>query len=70
VLESTRHGDGDIEGLTIVNANDPGLGLTDIGKIPADDWAADTGPTQNAAAVHGVRTNRMNDLSSTLSRKS
>ena len=39
VLESTGHG-GDIEGLTIVDAPDPSLGLTGIGEIPADDWAA------------------------------
>lgn len=69
VLESTGHEDGDIEGLTIVDADDPSLGLTDIGEIPADDWAANTGPTQNAAAGRGVSTSRMNDLTSTLSRK-
>ena len=40
VLESTGHGGGDIEGLTIVDATDPSLGLTGIGEIPADDWAA------------------------------
>lgn len=69
VLESTGHGGGDIEGLTIVDATDPSLGLTGIGEIPADDWAADTGPARNAAAGRGVSTNRMNDLSSTLSGK-
>ena len=40
VLESTGHGGGDIEGLTIVGTTDASLGLTGIGEIPADDWAA------------------------------
>ena len=33
--------------LTVVNANDPRLGLTNHGDKPAEDWAADTGPTRN-----------------------
>ena len=45
----------DIDDLSIVDATDPGLGLTNIGDVQADDWAADTGPTQSdEAAPHGV----------------
>ena len=62
-------GAGDLEGLSIVDATDPSLGLTDIGAIPADDWAANTGPSRNAAAGRGVSTKEMTDLSSTLSGK-
>jgi hypothetical protein len=36
---------GDMEGLEIRPATDRSLGLTDIPGVPADDWAADTGPT-------------------------
>ncbi len=37
----------DSDGIEIVEATDGRLGLTDIGDVPADDWAADTGPTKN-----------------------
>lgn len=39
----------DAEGLEIMEANDGRLGLTDTGRVPADDWAADSGPTKNPA---------------------
>ena len=43
------HPDGnDLDDLTVMDASDPSLGLTNIGDIPADDWAADTGPTHSA----------------------
>ncbi len=43
------HPDGnDLDDLTVMDASDPALGLTNIGDIPADDWAADTGPTHSA----------------------
>jgi hypothetical protein len=46
---------GDIEDLTVLDATDPSLGLTNVGEAPADDWAADTGPTRTGeAAPHGV----------------
>ena len=38
-------GDPDLEGLTVMDEEDPDLGLTNIGEIGPDDWAADTGPT-------------------------
>ena len=33
----------DLEDLTVVDEDDPSLGLTDIGSVPADDLAANTG---------------------------
>jgi hypothetical protein len=69
VVEFTGHAGGDLEGLTVLDATDPSLGLTDIDDIPPDDWAADTGPTRNPAEVHGVATDRLNDRASTLADK-
>lgn len=49
-------GSGGIADLTVVSADDPSLGLTDLdGKSP-DDWAADTGPARNPGS--GVRTRK------------
>lgn len=36
----------DLEDATILDADDPRLGLTNTATVPADDWAADTGPTK------------------------
>ena len=36
----------DIDDLTIRGAGDGSLGLTNIGKKPPEDWAANTGPTE------------------------
>jgi hypothetical protein len=47
--------------LTIMDADNPDLGLTDIGEVPAEDWAADTGPTrttEEAAANRLLRRKR------------
>jgi hypothetical protein len=41
-LEEEREG---LDGLEIMEANDGRLGLTNIGNVPADDWAADSGET-------------------------
>ena len=38
---------GGIDDLTIHDAHDPSLGLTNIDDVPADDWAADTGESRN-----------------------
>ncbi len=35
----------DYDGLEIMEATDGRLGLTNVGNVPADDWAADTGET-------------------------
>ncbi|HLJ45810.1 MAG TPA: hypothetical protein VKU01_07380 [Bryobacteraceae bacterium] len=41
-------GTASIDDLTIHPADDGALGMTDIGPIPPDDWAANTGPTEVA----------------------
>lgn len=46
-LESERE---DLDGIEIMQPDDGRLGLTNTGKVPADDWAADTGPTANPDA--------------------
>lgn len=52
---ATLNGDSDLEDLTIHDASDADLGLTGIGDVPAEDWAADTGPTRTGeTASHGV----------------
>ena len=43
-------GDTEVDELTVMDAADPDLGLTNVGDIPADDWAADTGPTHSGEA--------------------
>ena len=43
-------GDTELDELTVLDAEDPDLGLTNIGDVPADDWAADTGPTHTGEA--------------------
>jgi hypothetical protein len=47
-LEQGALHDADLGDLTVHDANDPTLGMTNIGDLPADDWAADTGPTHSA----------------------
>lgn len=37
----------DYEGMETMLPTDGRLGLTNVGNKPADDWAADTGPTRN-----------------------
>jgi hypothetical protein len=49
---STRDFDADEEirdnyGMEVVEPTDGRLGLTNIGDVPPDDWAADTGPTKS-----------------------
>jgi hypothetical protein len=53
-----------LEELTIVSADDPNLGLTAHGDVPADDWAADVGPGRNPD--RGVATDDLADDRSTL----
>jgi hypothetical protein len=54
----------ELEELSIVSENDPNLGLTAHGDVPADDWAADTGPDRNPD--RGVATDNLTDDRSTL----
>lgn len=42
------NGDNSLEDLTVLPADDPELGLTNIGSVPPEDWAADTGPAHTA----------------------
>jgi hypothetical protein len=37
----------DEDGMETMLPTDGRLGLTNVGKKPADDWAADTGPTRS-----------------------
>ncbi|MGI8960583.1 MAG: hypothetical protein ACR2IV_12620 [Bryobacteraceae bacterium] len=37
----------DSYGMEVVEPTDGRLGLTDIGDVPPDDWAANTGPTRS-----------------------
>ena len=49
------HSVDDLDDLTVLDADDPTLGLTNYGDVPPDDWAANTGPTRSAeASRHGV----------------
>jgi hypothetical protein len=34
-------------GMEVAEPTDGRLGLTNIGDVPADDWAADSGPTKS-----------------------
>jgi hypothetical protein len=36
------------DGLEIMQPEDGRLGLTNVGDVPADDWAADTGETKSS----------------------
>lgn len=44
----------DLDDLTILNADDPTLGLTDIDAVPPEDWAADSGLTRSVEEVDRV----------------
>lgn len=55
-------GNGDLEDLTIHDATDPNLGLTDTDDVAPDDWAANTGVTRTAeAGSHGVSRELVDD---------
>ncbi len=47
VLEDER---ADMDGIEIMEAEDGRLGLTNTDQVPADDWAADSGPSANPDA--------------------
>lgn len=53
--ETMLSGDSELDDLTVKDAADPTLGLTGIGDVEAEDWAADTGPkrsTESEAPHH------------------
>lgn len=62
---STQTEDGNLDDLTIMDADDPTLGITNIGDKPAEDWAADTGPGRNPGEVPAT-TNDLTDRGSIL----
>jgi ferritin-like metal-binding protein YciE len=47
-------GESGLEELTIKDANDGSLGLTNVGKRKPEDWAANTGPTRTGESSGGV----------------
>ncbi|MCW5978032.1 MAG: hypothetical protein KIT09_08130 [Bryobacteraceae bacterium] len=57
-------GDGGLDDLTVTEATDPSLGLTNRGRKRPQDWAANTGPTREAD--RGVETDYATDKASTL----
>jgi hypothetical protein len=53
--EGARDHGVELEDLTVHDAADPELGLTATEEVPAQDWAADTGPARTGeGASHGV----------------
>jgi len=54
----------EVDELTVEKARDTRLGLTNRGKKPPEDWAANTGPTRNPE--RGIATGRQSDYGSTL----
>ena len=44
----------DLDDLNVRPAQDPSLGLTNVGDREPEDWAADTGPTRTAESSGGV----------------
>ena len=62
-----EEGNEQMEGLTIVSADDPSLGLTNVGDKGPEDWAADTEESHNPPGR--LTTDHMTDRSSTLTPK-
>ncbi len=53
--ETMLSGDSELDDLTVKDASNPSLGLTGIGDVEAEDWAADTDPersTESEAPHH------------------
>lgn len=59
-------GDSSIDELTVADASDPTLGLTNIGTVPPEDWAANTGPTVTGEEGREGATRKLADRSSSL----
>jgi hypothetical protein len=59
---------GGLDDLTVHDASDPELGLTNIGEVPAEDWAANTGPSRTEEAASSGTTEYLATEESTLSR--
>jgi hypothetical protein len=59
-------GDTILDDLTVKDAEDPTLGLTNIGDVPAEDWAADAGPGQTDETQWSTVTGKPASRASTL----
>lgn len=57
---------GGLSDLTVKAARDPTLGMTNVSEKPADDWAANTGPTRSPEGELNVATREQRDDGSTL----
>ena len=56
------HGDDALDDLAVTDRTDPNLGLTNIGLIGPDDWAADIGPSRTAEeGTEGVSISQVAD---------
>jgi len=55
----------EIDDLNVLKARDPRLGLTNRGKKPPQDWAANTGETRNPE--RGIEEDQLDEAESTLS---
>ena len=60
----SSEGGAGIDDLTVTDASDPRLGLTNIGDKPPEDWAANTGLTRTPD--RGIESDRLGDDASTL----
>jgi len=63
-LEYNQANSGGIDDLHVTTADDPTLGLTDIGEVPPQDWAANSGPSRNPS--RSVAAANIQDKGSTL----
>jgi len=59
---------GTLDELSVHDASDPELGLTNIGEVPAEDWAANTGPSRTEESSSSGTTEDLAREESTLSR--
>jgi hypothetical protein len=55
----------DVDGMTVLPASDPALGLTNVADRPAEDWAANTGPTRTAEASRKGVSSELSEQSKT-----
>jgi hypothetical protein len=60
LAEASIQGDNTLDDLTIRDASDASLGMTNMDDIPSDDWAADTGPSASAEETAEGATRRIN----------
>ena len=57
---------GGLTDLTVKEAGDPTLGMTNVGGRDVEDWAADTGPTRTGEGEVNIATRELSDDGSTL----